>query len=399
MSVLWGTVVSLRNLRNEDLNGKFGRIVGVQQERVVVEIEGVGRKAFRRENLRIPSAVRALCYRCERESMSTTNEEGQLECRWCRGTFVERVDDVETHNTILSLTAARRQPPILRHTYQPYGARTQRSQRTLIERVFRTSTSLPATASRQTISPTTTRQTATTTATTTAPTPSTATNNNGPAISLLSQLAGIRPQAGSVSPAQLSGIEIRAIPTSTSSNRSNANRSSGSENRPSVSVVVSGEGEAGGSGAPPQAAVDIVENIMSEILSGINRNLPPPTFLEVWVDALGTYEQDLEALLHHLHQTQEPRGPPPASEEAIARLAVDDVTSQTSEICSICQDPFKPGDRSCEMPCKHKYHCDCLMPWLKERNSCPTCRYELPTDDEEYERNKRERQQQSQANN
>ncbi|CAA7036717.1 unnamed protein product [Microthlaspi erraticum] len=76
-------------------------------------------------------------------------------------------------------------------------------------------------------------------------------------------------------------------------------------------------------------------------------------------------------------------GNPPASKSAIEslpRVEISDCHMKAEANCAVCTEVFEAGTEGREMPCKHIFHGDCIVPWLSIRNSCPVCRFELPSD-------------------
>ncbi|KAJ1268954.1 hypothetical protein BS78_07G172700 [Paspalum vaginatum] len=79
---------------------------------------------------------------------------------------------------------------------------------------------------------------------------------------------------------------------------------------------------------------------------------------------------------------------PPAARSAVEALPSAVVAAGEegeADECAVCKDGFAAGQRVRRLPCSHRYHDECIVPWLQVRNSCPLCRFELPTDDPEYE--------------
>ncbi|GMI64485.1 BCA2 zinc finger ATL 16 [Hibiscus trionum] len=100
-----------------------------------------------------------------------------------------------------------------------------------------------------------------------------------------------------------------------------------------------------------------------------------------------------EQLLDHLAETDgSRRGAPPASLSFVnnlPRVIVSDEHEKSDGLaCAICKDILPVGIEVNQLPCLHVYHPSCILPWLSARNSCPLCRYELPTDDKDYEEGK-----------
>jgi len=106
---------------------------------------------------------------------------------------------------------------------------------------------------------------------------------------------------------------------------------------------------------------------------------------------------DLEYIFHLGQllsmQTSQPARPP-ASKEAVSNLPVFKLEKKHCKVgtngkwdlpgCAICCSNIALGEECQLLPCGHMYHPACVKPWFDQNNTCPTCRYELPTDDPAY---------------
>lgn len=64
-----------------------------------------------------------------------------------------------------------------------------------------------------------------------------------------------------------------------------------------------------------------------------------------------------------------------------------------SKDCVVCCETYNVEDTVMTLPtCGHVFHERCALAWLTKHNTCPFCRRELPTDDTDYEQERRRTQ-------
>ncbi|GMJ00795.1 BCA2 zinc finger ATL 6 [Hibiscus trionum] len=71
-----------------------------------------------------------------------------------------------------------------------------------------------------------------------------------------------------------------------------------------------------------------------------------------------------------------------ASKESSIKEMVERVKVETGadENCTICLEELEVGSEVSRMPCRHRFHAHCIETWLKQRHSCPICRFQMPTE-------------------
>ncbi|CAJ2647985.1 unnamed protein product [Trifolium pratense] len=88
----------------------------------------------------------------------------------------------------------------------------------------------------------------------------------------------------------------------------------------------------------------------------------------------------LEGLLNQVGSSK--NGQPPASKESIEAMEKVEIgEGDVGSECVVCLEEFEVGRVVKEMPCKHRFHGDCIEKWLGLHGSCPVCRYQMPVDE------------------
>ncbi|KAK1975826.1 hypothetical protein LZ30DRAFT_604778 [Colletotrichum cereale] len=96
-------------------------------------------------------------------------------------------------------------------------------------------------------------------------------------------------------------------------------------------------------------------------------------------DAVYTQEALDRIISQLMEQNPQNNSAPPATEDALSKLQRKKVDKEMlgpegKTECTICIDDFNEGDDATVLPCKHWFHDQCVVMWLKEHNTCPICR-------------------------
>ncbi|GLJ52651.1 hypothetical protein SUGI_1120640 [Cryptomeria japonica] len=104
----------------------------------------------------------------------------------------------------------------------------------------------------------------------------------------------------------------------------------------------------------------VESNVTHQFLAGVQRDFN---------------ENDYEMLLALDDDNNNSKG---ASQRHIDRLPISTVQNDISdEVCSVCLEMPKSGEVIRHLLCMHKFHKECIDPWLAKQASCPICKLSI----------------------
>jgi len=71
----------------------------------------------------------------------------------------------------------------------------------------------------------------------------------------------------------------------------------------------------------------------------------------------------------------------------LPRTRVNQQQVDNESQCTTCMDQFNYNEEVAELGCHHIFHADCLVPWLRNHNTCPICRAVVDPEAENWTQN------------
>ncbi|CAJ2673659.1 unnamed protein product [Trifolium pratense] len=171
----------------------------------------------------------------------------------------------------------------------------------------------------------------------------------------------------------------RTMPQVTLSNRTSQLRSRMTTRSSRPTMPSRGRGRGRGRGRLPRFPLDMDLDMRLDILEALEDAVGDFNDMGMGDDILNAHrdfnEDDYEMLLaldDHNHQHTG------ASTNLINSLPQSTVqTDNFTEDCAVCLETPVRGDIIRHLPCLHKFHKDCIDPWLGRKRSCPVCKSSL----------------------
>ncbi len=103
---------------------------------------------------------------------------------------------------------------------------------------------------------------------------------------------------------------------------------------------------------------------------------------------LGNFFSQLIEIVRRNREEAERNKHPPTTKEALDKLKRFPMSEKYCKKdnkgkfeypqCCICLYNVAKGEETVLLPCGHMFHWECCLTWLKSKNTCPVCRFELP---------------------